>query len=67
MKRLVKHTLQKIQKEYKTDVAGFNTRLKIEYPEVWKKVEKDWDKVFSKTPIKYNVKLTIEDYGTEGA
>ncbi|MBK5350669.1 Ger(x)C family spore germination protein [Bacillus sp. TH22] len=67
VKRLVKHTLQKIQKEYKTDVAGFNTSLKIEYPKVWKKVEKDWDKVFSKAPIKYNVKLTIEDYGTEGA
>ncbi|MCW9129644.1 Ger(x)C family spore germination protein [Bacillus paramycoides] len=67
VEQLVHHTLQKIQKEYKTDVAGFNTSLKIEYPKVWKKVEKDWDKVFSKTPIKYNVKLTIEDYGTEGA
>ncbi|MGG0722584.1 Ger(x)C family spore germination protein [Bacillus mycoides] len=67
VKRLVHRTLQKIQKEYKTDVAGFSTSLKIEYPKVWKKVEKDWDKVFSKTPIKYNVKLTIEDYGTEGA
>lgn len=65
--QLVKHTLQKIQKEYKTDVAGFSTSLKIEYPKVWKKVEKDWDKVFSKLPIKYNVKLIIEDYGTEGA
>ncbi|MGE7861493.1 Ger(x)C family spore germination protein [Bacillus mobilis] len=67
VKRLVHHTLQKIQKEYKTDVAGFSTSLKIEYPEVWKKVEKNWDKVFSKTPIKYNVKLTIEDYGTKSA
>ncbi|MCZ6944564.1 spore gernimation protein GerC, partial [Bacillus mycoides] len=67
VRQLVKHTLHKIQKEYKTDVAGFNTSLKIKYPKVWKKVEKNWDEVFSKTPIKYNVKLTIEDYGTEGA
>lgn len=67
VKQLVKHTLQKIQKEYKTDVAGFSTSLKIEYPKVWEKVEKDWDRVFSKAQIKYNVKLTIEDYGTEGA
>ncbi|WP_243525114.1 Ger(x)C family spore germination protein [Bacillus pseudomycoides] len=64
--RLVKHTLKKIQKEYQVDVAGFGNRLKIEYPKVWKKVEKDWDKTFSKIPIKYNVKITIQDYGTEG-
>jgi len=64
--RLVKRTLKKIQKEYQVDVAGFGNRLKIEYPKVWKKVEKDWDKTFSKVPIKYSVKLTIEDYGTEG-
>jgi len=62
----VKRTLKKIQKEYQVDVAGFGNRLKIEYPKVWKKVEKDWDKTFSKVPIKYSVKLTIEDYGTEG-
>lgn len=40
VRQLVKHTLHKIQKEYKTDVAGFNTSLKIRYPKVWKKVEK---------------------------
>ncbi|MFJ8530932.1 Ger(x)C family spore germination protein [Bacillus sp. NPDC094106] len=66
VKRLAKHTLKKIQKEYQTDVAGFGNRLKIEYPKVWKKVKKDWDKTFSKVPITYSVKLTIEDYGTEG-
>lgn len=65
--QLVKRTLKKIQKEYQTDVACFGNRLKIEYPKVWKKVEKDWDKTFSKVPIKYSVKLTIQDYGTEGS
>ena len=67
MNRLVDHSLKKIQKEYEVDVAGFGNRLRIKYPKEWEKVKKDWDKVFSKTPIKYNVKLTIEDYGTEGA
>lgn len=65
--RLVKRTLKKIQTDYQADVAGFGNRLKIEYPKVWKKVEKDWDKTFSKIPIKYSVKLTIEEYGTEGS
>ncbi|MBC6975269.1 Ger(x)C family spore germination protein [Bacillus sp. Xin] len=67
VKRLVKQTLKKTQKEYKTDVAGFGNRLRIKYPKVWKKVEKDWDKTFSKVPIKYNVKVTIQDYGTQGS
>ena len=66
VKRLAKQTLKKMQKEYKTDVAGFGNTLRIKYPKVWKKVEKDWDKTFSKIPIKYSVKLTIQDYGTEG-
>ncbi|MDM5189085.1 Ger(x)C family spore germination protein [Bacillus sp. DX4.1] len=67
VKRLVKHTLKKTQKEYQVDVAGFGNRLRIEYPKVWEKVEKDWDKTFSEIPIKYSIKLTIQDYGTEGS
>ena len=65
--RLVDHTLKKIQKEYQVDVAGFGNRLRIKYPKVWEKVKKDWDKTFSKVPIKYTVKLNIKDYGAEGS
>jgi spore germination protein len=62
--RLVKNVLDKTQKEYQADVLGFGDRLRIEYPKVWENVKKDWDQTFSKIPIKYNVKLTIKDYGT---
>ncbi|TKH13706.1 spore gernimation protein GerC, partial [Peribacillus simplex] len=41
-------------------------RLRIEHPKVWNKVKKDWDRTFSEAPIKYDVKLTIKDYGTTG-
>lgn len=63
VKRLVGNVLEKMQKEYKTDVAGFGNQLRIEHPKVWKKVKKDWDQTFSETPINYDVKLTINDYG----
>ncbi|TKH03466.1 Ger(x)C family spore germination protein [Peribacillus simplex] len=66
VKRLVRNSLEKMQKEYRVDVAGFGNRLRIENPKVWKKVKKDWDKTFSETPINYDVKLTIKDYGTSG-
>ncbi len=61
--RLVKQVLKKIQGNYSTDVAGFGNQLRIQHPRVWEKVKKDWDKRFSKIPIKYSVKLTITDYG----
>ncbi|MEH7355213.1 Ger(x)C family spore germination protein [Neobacillus drentensis] len=64
VERLVKNVLDKTQKEYQADVLGFGDRLRIEYPKVWENVKKDWDQTFSKIPIKYNVKLTITDYGT---
>ncbi|WP_078412037.1 Ger(x)C family spore germination protein [Priestia abyssalis] len=67
VKGLVKNVTEKMQKEYEADVAGFGNRLRIEHPKVWEKVKKDWDETFSEVPIKYNVKLTIKDYGTSGS
>lgn len=65
-KRRIKTVLGKMQKEYHADVAGFGNRLRIENPKAWKKVKKDWDEVFSSTPIQYDVKINISDYGTSG-
>ncbi|WP_342601828.1 Ger(x)C family spore germination protein [Peribacillus sp. FSL E2-0159] len=67
VKRLVRNVVEKMQKEYRVDVAGFGNRLRIEHPRVWKKVKKDWDQTFSEIPINYHVKLTIKDYGTSGS
>ncbi|WP_342603893.1 Ger(x)C family spore germination protein [Peribacillus sp. FSL E2-0159] len=66
VKRLVGNVIEKMQKEYQVDVAGFGNRLRIEHPKVWNKVKKDWDQTFSETQINYDVKLTINDYGTSG-
>ncbi|MDQ0880911.1 Ger(x)C family spore germination protein [Peribacillus sp. V2I11] len=66
VERLVRNVVEKMQKEYQVDVAGFGNRLRIENPKVWKKVKKDWDQRFSETTINYDVKLTINDYGTSG-
>ncbi|MGM0878632.1 MAG: Ger(x)C family spore germination protein [Bacillota bacterium] len=63
VKRLMKNAVEKMQEEYQVDVAGFGNRLRIEHPKVWEKVKKDWDQTFSEVPIKYNVKLSIKEYG----
>ncbi|MDP9743341.1 UNVERIFIED_ORG: hypothetical protein QFZ59_005171 [Bacillus sp. B2I3] len=64
---MVRNVVEKMQKEYQVDGAGFGNRLRIEHPRVWKKVKKDWDQTFSEIPINYHVKLTIKDYGTTGS
>lgn len=63
--RLIKLALNKIQKEYKTDVVGFGTRLSIKHPKVWKKVKEDWDEEFSRVPITYDVKVKITETGSK--
>lgn len=63
VKHLVHHVTEKIQKEYQVDIAGFSNQLRIKNPRTWEKVKKDWDRTFSKVPIKYHVNVTIEDYG----
>jgi spore germination protein len=65
--RLVKNVLEIMQEDYQVDVAGFRNQLRIKHPKVWEKVKKDWDQTFSEVPIKYNVKLTITEYGASGS
>lgn len=64
--QMAETSLNKIQKEYKADVAGFGNQLRIHYPEVWQKVKKDWDHQFSQAPVKVGVKINIRGYETKG-
>ncbi|MDR7241393.1 Ger(x)C family spore germination protein [Priestia megaterium] len=67
VKHLVRNTVEKMQKEYKVDVAGFGNQLRIKRPRVWMRVKDNWDQTFSEVPINYDVKLMIKDYGTSGS
>ncbi|MEK4251016.1 Ger(x)C family spore germination protein [Paenibacillus sp. FSL W7-1287] len=61
---MIQNLMNKLQKEYKAEVAGFGERLKITHPKVWQKVKKDWDEVFSDADVNVNIKLKITDYGS---
>lgn len=67
LRKQLQQILNKMQKELQADVAGFGNQLRIQEPQVWKKVKKDWDKQFSKVPVKLHVNVLMEDYGTKGA
>lgn len=63
---LVNKALQKTQKEFKVDVAGFGKQLSIKYPKVWQQVKGDWDQTFSQVPVRVKVKVYIRHFALKG-
>ncbi|TWM81746.1 hypothetical protein CHCC14809_0609 [Bacillus licheniformis] len=65
VKQLVEQITEKMQKEYKADLAGFGDEVRIQYPFLWRKLKKNWDEVFTETPIQYDVNITLEEFGSQ--
>ncbi|NEZ40156.1 Ger(x)C family spore germination protein [Paenibacillus alvei] len=64
IKELVTKLLNKLQKEYRADVLRFGDKLRIAYPRLWEQEKENWDETFSTAVIRYDVKVTIREYGT---
>jgi len=64
---IVEETLNKVQKELKTDIAGFGKQLNIKYPKVWEKVKDNWEEIFSDIPVNIKVETYVRDYGRQGS
>lgn len=63
---LSNQVIEKLQKEYKTDVIGIGDNLKQEHYRTWETVKKDWDKgenYFSQCVIDVKVKFKIREIG----
>lgn len=56
--------IKKMQKEYKTDVLGFSSTMKIKSPNMWRKLEQRKNEVFQNIIPKINVQIIIEGSGT---
>lgn len=63
-RKQIEQVLDKMQHVYHVDVGGFADQIRIKYPKLWKKVEKDWDETFSHIPITYEVDMKITDFGS---
>jgi len=59
----MKAAVNKAQKEHKVDIFGFGNTLYKEYPEIWRKVEDDWDEIFPDIEIMYDVKFKLRRIG----
>ncbi|MCE3200011.1 Ger(x)C family spore germination protein [Paenibacillus sonchi] len=69
IRRMVLQSLSKLQKELRADVAGFGTKVKVNYPAYWDQVKDNWQDTFSEIPVNVQVKVQIERTGayTKGA
>jgi spore germination protein KC len=63
IKQRLNQTLEKMQKEMKVDVFSFSEEFHRKYPKEWKKVKKDWDKIFPSVDVTLDVKAYIRRPG----
>jgi len=63
IKQEVEHTLQKVQKEYKSDVFGFGQIVHRKYPQQWKSMQDNWDESFSQASFEVETEAKITKTG----
>ncbi|SNR87648.1 germination protein, Ger(x)C family [Anaerovirgula multivorans] len=56
-------TIAKAQREYESDFLGFGRILHREYPNVWKEIQNDWDTIFPRVEVKYEVTVNVDRMG----
>ncbi|WP_129599197.1 Ger(x)C family spore germination protein [Anaerophilus nitritogenes] len=54
---------KKIQKEFQADLVQSGEYLRKYEPNIWKRVEKDWNEIFPKTQVKVNSEIIIRRIG----
>ena len=55
------HTLQK---ELESDVLGLGNLVKKKMPSHWRKLQRDWEREFSKVPVTVKVAVLMTETGT---
>lgn len=60
LEKWMRHFIEKIQQEYKSDILDFGLVIRRNLPDVWKRVKDDWDTVFPtvKADVNYHIHIT---------
>lgn len=64
IKKEIEMALTVTQKKYKADVFNFGDKIYKTYPQLWKKVENNWDKIFPYLDIEVKVNSHLRRIGT---
>lgn len=52
-------SIQKAQREFRSDIFGFGAYVRIQHPEDWKNMKNNWDNLFSQAAVDVKVNSTI--------
>jgi spore germination protein KC len=63
----VRQVIEKVQKQYKTDIFGFGNQIGWKHPDQWKNLSENWEETFSNMDVSVEVNLTIQGVGQVGS
>lgn len=63
IERDAKLALYLAQKEYRADIFNFGGIIKRNYPEVWEKIEKEWENIFPNLEVDFKINSTLKRPG----
>nr|WP_255836244.1 Ger(x)C family spore germination C-terminal domain-containing protein [Bacillus sp. FS02] len=67
MKERIQKAVHHMQKEVGVDPILLNRQVRIKYPDFWDQHRNEWDTLFQEVDIAYDVKVSILNFGAEGA
>lgn len=62
-KNIVRLTLNKLQKELKTDLTDIGKKIHRKYPKQWQEISSDWDEMFANAKFTIHVDTTVTHQG----
>ncbi|NIK68673.1 Ger(x)C family spore germination protein [Paenibacillus sp. BK720] len=68
-KRMSEHVqamVNKVQKQFKADVFGFNQIVNRQHPAVWNEIKGKWDTIFPEIDVHVRVKINLKYVGLVG-
>lgn len=63
IKNEIEDVIRKVQQEYETDIFGFGEVLHKKHPDQWKKIQDNWNEIFSHGEVKVEVETKITRIG----
>ncbi len=64
MEKEINTLINKVQEDYQSDIFGFGSEVKKEIPQLWKKIESNWDEEFANLDCEIKVEIEIKASAT---
>lgn len=59
LQELLEEVVERVQREYQTDIFGFGQTLKREHPSLWREKASHWEETFTQLEIQIDVSIDI--------